>query len=53
VTSEPIDESCCDATGHQGGAEDQAFVLRRELSQMSLHRVDEHRRQSDDAHAGR
>jgi hypothetical protein len=33
-------------------AEDQALVLRRELSQVSLHRVDEHRRQSDDAQAG-
>ena len=39
--------------GTKGGAEDQPLVLRRELSQVSFHRVDEHRRQSDDAHAGR
>jgi hypothetical protein len=39
--------------GTKGAAEDQFLVLRRELSQMSLHRVDEHRRRSDDAHASR
>jgi hypothetical protein len=39
--------------GTKGAAEDQTLTFRRELSQVSLHRVDEHRRQSDDAHPGR
>jgi hypothetical protein len=39
--------------GTKGAAEDQSLVLRRKLSQVSFHRVDEHRRQSDDAHARR
>ena len=39
--------------GTKGAAEDQTLTFRRELSQVSLHRVDDHRRQSDDAHAGR
>jgi len=39
--------------GTNGAAEDQFLVLRRELSEVSLHRVDKHRQQSDAAQAGR
>jgi hypothetical protein len=51
VTSEPIDESCCDAAGHRG-PRNYTLTFSRELSQVSLHHVDELRRKSDDAYAG-